>query len=181
MSGVLVVDFDDSFIHNICEYIDKSGRTYQLVHYSLVNKELLDSFDYCLLGPGPGHCDEYENILEILQEYNKSKFIGICLGFQMIGRHLGMSLKKRPSPVHGESLDLPLVGKEFGLNNFKGQFYNSWFLEDSIVMLDKKIIEHDMVVYFKKDNYLGVQFHPESVGTLESLKFIERLFREFND
>lgn len=183
MKNVLVIDFDDSFIHNICEFVDKLGFSYRLIHHSMVTKELVESFSICLLGPGPGHCSEYGHVLKILKEREVNcKFLGICLGFQMLGVTLGLGLQQMLVPVHGESLELPKVASLIGLNQLKGQFYNSWyFSEGDLGSLGSTITEHNMVVYLKTKNRVGVQFHPESVGTSEAYEVMKFLLKEIHD
>ncbi|MCR9204173.1 MAG: hypothetical protein NXH75_06325 [Halobacteriovoraceae bacterium] len=180
MKSILVVDFDDSFIHNICEFIHKLGYSYKLVHHSLVSKDLIKSFPVCLLGPGPGQCKEYAHIHEILKDKKvTTKYIGICLGFQMLGVSLGLGLTLKSEPVHGESLFLPKFGSLIGIKELKGQFYNSWCLcDDDLSFLDEHIVEHQMLIYLKAENMIGVQFHPESVGTSDPSHIMSFLLKE---
>lgn len=177
MKDVLIVDFDDSFIHNICESVDKLGLTYQLVHHLNVQDDQLKYFKTVLLGPGPGHISEYKHIEDIIIKNKEvSNFVGICLGHQMLGVILGLELVQLKFPYHGKSLDLEKVGKILNLKDLKGQFYNSWALMNKNNSLSLTIIEeHDMVVYFKYKNFKGVQFHPESVGTNFSRNVFELL------
>lgn len=177
MKDVLIVDFDDSFVHNICESVDTLGLSYQLVYHLQIQRNQLNHFKTVLLGPGPGHVSEYEHIKEIILENSEgTNFVGICLGHQMLGEILGFELVQLNVPFHGKSLDLIKLGEELKLSNLKGQFYNSWGLVNkSNLLLEKVVEEHEMIVYFKEKNFIGVQFHPESVGTNFSRSIFENL------
>lgn len=178
MQEILVIDFDDSFIFNICEQISKLGLSYCVLNHSLVSKDIISKYKVCLLGPGPGHLEEYKHVSECLSRCEYVKFVGICLGFQMIADYLGFEVKKLNSPIHGESKNLENMAEFLKKDKFYGQFYNSWgVFKNKDVSCQEYVIDLGMVVYLKEGRFTGVQFHPESVGSDRPLEMINFLIK----
>lgn len=165
MKRVLLIDFDDSFTQNINQSLCLIGKEVTVVHYTGVTTELIKKFDLCLLGPGPGNIFEYEEIFEVIKENPNTRFFGVCLGFQILCFLSGFDLVKLDIPRHGESLPLPSFASFMKLKDFKGQFYNSWYIHPENTKLDKVTVDFNMVTSFSHGNFSGVQFHPESIGT----------------
>lgn len=173
------VDFDDSFSFNIVDLLKSYSLDVEVVHWSKFDPAHCQSL--IVLGPGPGHPEDYPTLALLKKKNysNETQFLGICLGHQILGMSLGLSLVKLPSPIHGRSLEVHLPDwKVFnlGIRNkmVNLQFYNSWALKDEKGIAPLKVERNDWVVAFQKNNYLGFQFHPESVGTSNSHSFFDR-------
>ena len=100
--------------------------------------------------------------------------MGICLGHQIISYLKGGELFYLPKPVHGQSFNLP---KEKYFSNWdvnKVQYYNSIGVEDTFTFPGvETIFDRDHLISMKGKNTITYQFHPESVGTDNSLIFYE--------
>jgi len=168
--NILFVDFFDSFSHNIVQYIHELGHSIVVKDYLEVlhDSRILFSFDLVILGPGPGHVSDYTFFCDMLKEVgHKHLFLGICLGHQILGAINGYKLKRLDSPIHGVSEFIPLTYAFLGVEGLitQGMFYNSWSLEENNDLVGKFIYENSQVVLIDLPNALGLQFHPESVGT----------------
>ncbi len=168
MNKVLLIDFDDSFTYNLVGLLESLNIKVIVKHWTQVSHKLIDEYDNFILGPGPGHPNDYALLNPLMPLLVEKKVIGICLGHQILGIFLGLKLRRLESPLHGKSLPLSELGKEIVGNKIYAQFYNSWSLTSDIgsrVSGDAIYSYMDMIYYFQHFNWQGVQFHPESVGT----------------
>lgn len=162
---IYFIDFEDSFTYNLVSFFSSYNEV-SLHHYSNVDfvYNNITRNDVLVLGPGPGHVDEYLNHIKHLLEYASSLGafkIGVCLGHQLIHYCLNSCAIIRCSqPLHGQKVKIDF---------FEGvvQRYNSWCVD--FKSLDKKNCLFDetgeLAYYFDGVNTLTMQFHPESVGT----------------
>ncbi len=168
--NILFVDFYDSFSYNIIQLVLNLGHGVDILTYDelLKKRDFIYAYDLVILGPGPGHLSDYsEFCLFVKEASSKQRFLGICLGHQILGFTKGYDLKRIDEPVHGRSLDLPQTFDFLGLDDrcSKAMFYNSWSLAQTACAEGACIIENEQIVLIDLPNGLGLQFHPESVGT----------------
>ena len=164
----LLLDFRDSFTHNLLGLLECLNYKVVLEDYSNIKTIDLLSFDLLILGPGPGHISDYSEVLDSIPAVmGKTPILGICLGHQILGHLAGFGLSRLDEPLHGRSIKLSKLSKILGLGDFKGQFYNSWSLDHSEVFRTdcRAIRDRNMVVAIAGPKFVGLQFHPESVGT----------------
>jgi phenazine biosynthesis protein phzE len=135
--------------------------------------------DMIILGPGPGDpANEHDpriarlNMLTRRLLVSGKKFMGICLGHQVIGRNLGMRLAKLDIPLQGVQKEIRL----FGEKQIVG-FYNTFM----VIAEDFKHHEIQLSVNgageiyaAKGPNFYSFQFHVESVLTRNGLEIVKR-------
>lgn len=165
-------DFDDSFSYNVIAMLRELNYNVVVHHY--LNFETNQHADLMVLGPGPGHPDDYATFVSILHEniekFPSQKWLGICLGHQILGMYLGFKLAQNSGPIHGQALPFVIpswkvFNHTYWNNSVQVQFYNSWSLQkDSRISL--KTVDYDgRLLAFHNNRFLGLQFHPESVGS----------------
>lgn len=171
MKPVWIIDFDDSFTFNIASELYRIGFDCEVIHWkkwlgprTLVPKLLV-------LGPGPGHPDDYE-IEQTLLDWWKTQvpIVGLCLGHQFLARFLGLKVTQARSPMHGEAINLSSPDfwtKELELpSTFSVQRYNSLGVPRSPLPKEWQGWEHEGEwISLVHKRALSYQFHPESVGT----------------
>lgn len=186
---IQLIDFNDSFAQNIRSELHRFGLRCEILNYSSLGHE----FDFSkrqviILGPGPGHPDDYKEVTQTLLRQIMGRkniyLMGICLGHQIILRYLGYEVKRRESPKHGQSrgLNLPkwreLEHAGDSSRLISVQEYNS------LIVLDHQVspkINHDTfsdngeILMSRGENFVTYQFHPESVGTSNSGVFFSFL------
>lgn len=167
---ILIIDFEDSFTYNVAAVLFDAGLESTVIHHEAF---FLDEFfekwikkhgkKAVILGPGPGHPEVYKKYfshLSILQTDESIYLMGICLGHQILGLKDGLSIKKVPEQMHGQTVTI----------NFKGRFlqvqrYNSL-----------GVFNRDEEIFHRKfKNGISYQFHPESIGTEDNQIFFEDL------
>ena len=169
VSKNIFIDFDDSFTYNIKEFFHNISLEFELINWR--ERERLKSLEFqsgiLLLGPGPGHIEDYQEFIHhYLANYLNNqniKKIGICLGHQILMNYLyGLKIEKSKFPMHGRSVNL------IDLHGESAQRYNSL-----VAIPERKALENVEQVYDQNgelaltysNQHLSMQFHPESVGT----------------
>jgi anthranilate/para-aminobenzoate synthase component II len=185
---ILIIDFYDSFTYNLQNELYQMRLDSKVLPFDQVNQDILNHYKVLVLGPGPGHPQEYQHKLPWLKWLiQNKKVMGICLGHQLILQDFGFSVVRDNHPKHGttEMITIP-PWKHFN-PIFHGvqtsvQRYNSL----SVKINDKKrrLLEQTGNLFFEKkqvcqmaggNNWLSYQFHPESVGTMCPQIFFEPL------
>lgn len=182
----LCIDFDDSFSFNIMSdlflYHELKKEDFSFLPFKDVKNfdlEKLKDLDLLILGPGPGHVDEYFEGIKIILDYCQrvsTKVLGICLGHQLIMKFLGHEIIVSREIVHGQAVKLKI-------NNFWKkilkkedevqvvQRYNSFAVKKKNTEYTELSIKEE-VLAFIDENFLSYQFHPESVGTKNRKAFL---------
>lgn len=172
---ILIIDFYDSFVYNLADYLRSEGCDVEVVQDDQVPQDLsffLSKFNGVVLSPGPGLPEETHSMMRVIRYCESSiPILGVCLGMQGIGIHLGGTLVNLSSVRHGVSIDLKVL-KDSSLFNglaipIKVGLYHSWAVEylpvEYLTACDEMGVAMALVA---EDKLLtGVQFHPESVMT----------------
>ncbi len=177
-SKLLFIDFRDSFSYNLIGLIRASIENIKTIDYQDIGGEDLLSYEMIVLGPGPGHISDYECIFpELSKILGKTSLLGICLGHQIIGKLIGLSCSVLEAPIHGRALNLKNLSTYLGIEGIRAQFYNSWKLVEEVKISQEYhlIRDNGFIVGLFGPKVLGVQFHPESVGTNCPFEMFEKL------
>lgn len=162
---MLFISFFDSFEENIISFLSDNFVVTKISYEEInVNQPDFLMYECYCFGPGPGNIVEYqEYCLEFINILYQSKkpLIGICLGHQLLlGILRGAQIVKSKNLVHGQIVkllddDLNLVAR-----------YNSWTVEIAKNYQEYCVFdEFGELAYFRDNQLLTMQFHPESVGT----------------
>lgn len=184
---VLLVDYQDSFVHNLASYLRVTGASV-VTHRAGFPEELLEKLrpSFILLSPGPGRPRDFF-MLELLDKIVKRNIpcLGVCLGHQGIGEYFGATLSQLPLPYHGKSslIDHTDTGIFAHLpQKFPAGRYHSLYLEEKTIpdclrITAKSVAAENesgvmsgvmpviMGLQHKTLPIAGIQFHPESIMT----------------
>lgn len=183
MKTALFVDFEDSFSFNVVQELTEAGFIVDVIKWF----DLTDSYNYDLLvlGPGPGHPDDYANLFPFVQRWldSQKKILGICLGHQIIWSIKGYKIDRANHPLHGQRVQVFLTE---GWQNWLGlprevwvQRYNSLAVktEKALEEGDAILVDGELMMY-RDRSVITYQFHPESVGTKCRQSFFRPIFRD---
>ena len=180
---ITICDFEDSFTFNIFSDLTTDFETkvlpFNKIKSFLKSKVYSTKKEVIILGPGPGHPDEYSFIDSEIKQILKNKnilLVGICLGHQLIWKHLGVKTIKSKNPVHGQIEELNNLQNFFNQKNYNKslnvQRYNSLCIEltDGLTQQYtdsgwRLILKNNELYASVKNNIVTYQFHPESIGT----------------
>lgn len=189
MKNIRIYDFEDSFTFNIATCFFLQGVNPIVLSFKELEKDLKNkdfSQDMFVLGPGPGSPKIYDYTYDLLKTRILSgyKFLGICLGHQIILNSLGFEIRRSNNPIHGftEKLKLDEYWKEkldLKSSTIEVQRYNSLeVFENSKLESHIKCLKKNDVVYASSlKKTISYQFHPESIGTLDSNIFFNSFIR----
>jgi anthranilate synthase len=175
---VLLIDYEDSFVHTLANYIRQTGATVTTLRHGF-SESLFDTkrLDLVVLSPGPGKPSDFlvpETVVACIRR--QIPIFGVCLGLQSIVEALGGELGVLHYPQHGKTSKISVVDPNSLL--FKGlpqsfavgRYHSLFALPDKMPPeLKVTAISDDGVIMAIEHQTLpiaAVQFHPESIMTL---------------
>lgn len=179
MMKATFIDFDDSFTFNVVQELTEVGFSVQVIHWK--DFEFLPETGLLVLGPGPGHPDDYQRIFPLVREWIGSHrpFFGVCLGHQIFWRLQDEEVVRSKEPLHGQKIKLLLTDdwKEWlGIRDeVFVQRYNSLAVLSQAGVRNpifQNFIQQDEILITRGQGILTYQFHPESIGTTYRKKFM---------
>ena len=178
-----LIDFEDSFTYNLVQELSEANFSVEVIHWK--DFITLPSDDLLVLGPGPGHPDEYQRIFPLIQSWlsmDKPLF-GVCLGHQIFWRLRGESVQRSLRPLHGQRIELNPSQEWRQWLDIEGklivQRYNSLMVGGDVGDRNLDLINFvhdDEVLITRSKRILTYQFHPESVGTTYRRKLIRAIY-----
>ena len=185
---ILVIDNYDSFVYNIVQYLGEWETNIRVFRNDKITlKEISDMRpDYIIISPGPGNPSQAGISLQTIQEFaGKIPILGVCLGHQCIGEAFGGKVVRAKRLMHGKVSKIYHDGKTIfkGLSDpFEATRYHSLLVEPKSL---PKVLEVSawtkegeiMGLRHKKLIVEGVQFHPESILTIEGKKILSNFLR----
>jgi len=175
---LLLLDNYDSFTWNLAHYLEELGATVELRLNDEVDRAWVSGrgFDALVLSPGPGRPEEAGICQELVQSLGPATpLLGVCLGHQAIAQAFGTRIVGAPTLIHGKTSQIWHDGSGMfeGLPSpFDATRYHSLVVDRTSLPAELEVTAwtHDGVVMGLRHRTLpmhGVQFHPESILTLE--------------
>lgn len=181
---ILIIDNYDSFTYNLVHIVGSVTDDYKVIRNdSLTVEEIVElNPDRILISPGPGR-PENAGITElIIRSLGKIKpILGVCLGHQAIGQVFGAEVGYAPSLMHGKTSTIQHDGKTVFKDveeGFTATRYHSLVLTPNTIPDELEITarsDDNVIMGIRHREYPieGIQFHPESILTLEGPKIIK--------
>ena len=175
---VLLVDYEDSFVHTLANYIRQTGATVKTLRHGFAESVFdQENPDLVILSPGPGKPSDFR-IADTIAACKKRRIpiFGVCLGLQAIVEAHGGDLGVLDYPQHGKVSCVCVVDadsvafKDLPQSFDVGRYHSLYALPDSLprefkvtAMSEDGVI---MGIEHKTLPIAAVQFHPESIMTL---------------
>lgn len=183
----LIIDAEDTFTSMLCQLLQSLGLHVKLRRFD--EPFNVHDYDLCVLGPGPGDPNNQGDIrISALKRTitallkNKSKFLAICLSHQVLCAHLGLSVFLKDHPNQGTQKKIDLFGniEHVGFyNSYSGRSKNKDMLIKEIGMIEISRDEYSHEIHaLRGDNFSSMQFHPESILTLEGVRILSQRILE---
>jgi len=181
---ILVIDNYDSFTYNLVQYLGELGAAQKVFRNDEITLARINELkpDKLLISPGPCTPDKAGISLSAINKFaGQIPILGVCLGHQAIGQAFGGRVMRGEYPVHGKTSMIYHDGKSIfkGLPNpFTATRYHSLIVERSSLpdVFEVSAETEDgiiMGIRHKKLAVEGVQFHPESILTVEGKKILK--------
>lgn len=178
-----LIDNYDSFSHILHDYLLQTGNECKLFRNDEVSVATLEQLNISrlIISPGPETPIHAGISLEAIEHfYQKIPVLGVCLGHQAIGMLFGEQLSHNPHPMHGKVSmvkhnDHPIFA---GIPNpFPVMRYHSLHIElGQYSVLQPLAVSTDdgvlMALAHRDYPMIGLQFHPESIGTPHGLQLL---------
>jgi anthranilate synthase/aminodeoxychorismate synthase-like glutamine amidotransferase len=181
---ILIIDNYDSFTYNLVHIVAGVTVDYQVIRNDALSVDEVRALnpEKILISPGPGRPEDAGITGQVIRELGPEiPVLGVCLGHQAIGQVFGGKVVYAPSLMHGKTSEIYHDGKTVfrGVNNgFIATRYHSLVVSPDSVpdSLEISAQTNDGVIMALRHRYYpieGIQFHPESILTVEGPKIIQ--------
>jgi anthranilate synthase len=191
---VLLIDYEDSFVHTLANYIRQTGATVTTLRHGF-SESVFDEEkpDLVVLSPGPGKPSDF-HLSDAIFACKKRHIplFGVCLGLQGIVEAHGGKLGVLDYPQHGKTSQVSIMDADsIAFKNLPksfevGRYHSLYALQESLPKeLKVTAMSEDGVIMGIEHKTLpiaAVQFHPESIMTLAGgvgLTIVTNIVREF--
>jgi len=181
---LLIIDNYDSFTYNLVQYFGEMGVEVKIVRNDALTvnevKEL--KAERICISPGPCTPNEAGISCELIEKLGATTpILGVCLGHQSIGQVYGGEVVQSPQMMHGKTSPILHDGNSVftGLPNpFEATRYHSLIvkresLPDCLTVTAWTADGLIMGLQHRDHPIHGVQFHPESILTLEGKRILK--------
>ena len=184
---VFVLDNYDSFTYNLVQYLGELGTEVVVSRNDQVSVAEVEAMhpERILLSPGPCTPQEAGISIELIRHFaGKVPILGVCLGHQAVGAAFGGKVVRAPKLMHGKTTQVQHDGKTIfsGLPSpMTATRYHSLIVQEDDLPEDLEISAYTtenggsrVIMGFRHKRFPveGVQFHPESVLTVDGKKLI---------
>jgi anthranilate synthase/aminodeoxychorismate synthase-like glutamine amidotransferase len=185
---ILVIDNYDSFTYNLVQYLGELGAELRVVRNDAVSADEVVAMqpERLVISPGPGTPDDAGVSLEVIRRLGATTpILGVCLGHQSIGQAYGATVARAQIQMHGKTSQIrhDNAGVFAGLPNpFTATRYHSLAVLKDTVTPDLEVTAWSedgeiMGMRHRRHPVEGVQFHPESILTVEGKKLLANFLK----
>jgi len=185
---ILVIDNYDSFTYNLVQYLGELGAKLEVVRNDALDADGVARLapERIVISPGPGNPDQAGVSLEVIRRLGPTTAIlGVCLGHQAIGQAFGATVARARTQMHGKTSEIRHDGRGV-FSGLPSPFVATRY--HSLVVLADTVPEELEVAARAEDGEImglrhrrhpieGVQFHPESILTVEGKRLLGNFLR----
>jgi anthranilate synthase component 2 len=196
---VFVLDNYDSFTYNLVQYMGELGAEMLVRRNDELTPAEVEALhpDHILISPGPCTPEDAGISIELIRHFARLAqkgglrvpMLGVCLGHQAIGAAFGGNVIRAPKLMHGKTSQVEHDGRTI----FAGiaspmtcTRYHSLIVAEEGLPAELEVSAHTtetiggktiMALRHRTLPIEGVQFHPESVLTVEGKKIIANFLK----
>jgi anthranilate synthase/aminodeoxychorismate synthase-like glutamine amidotransferase len=186
----VLIDNYDSFTYILHHYLLQCGSDCVVYRNDEITVEELEKLSpsRIIISPGPETPLQAGITMNVVKHFhNKVPILGVCLGHQALGMYFGAQLVHAPYPMHGKTSEVKFVSHQLfeGLDNpFTVMRYHSLAVnnfEGTGLRAIANSTDDYTIMALVHETYpcVGIQFHPESVGTTDGLQLLKNWAKMF--
>ena len=187
---ILMIDNYDSFTYNLVQYLGELGAEVVVRRNDAIALDDIEMLRPAAVVISPGPCTPSEAGISVplVQRFaGRFPILGVCLGHQALGAAFGAQIIRAERIMHGKTSPIDHDGRTIfdGLSNpFDATRYHSLLVRRETLPACLEISAWTregeiMGLRHRRQPIEGVQFHPESILTLEGKRllgnFLKRL------
>ena len=180
---LLVIDNYDSFTYNLVQYFGELGAELLVKRNDEITLDEIRALKPARIVISPGPCTPNEAGIsnDVIRTFGESTpILGVCLGHQCMGQVFGGDVIRAPRLMHGKTSPILHNGEGVfaGLPNpFEATRYHSLVVKretfPEVLEITAETAEKEIMGLRHREFPMhGVQFHPESILTLEGKKLL---------
>ncbi|MEU2925388.1 anthranilate synthase family protein [Streptomyces sp. NPDC007251] len=184
----LVVDGEDTFTAMLAHVLRSGGLEVTVRRYDEpgLRAAVLAHEGPVVLGPGPGDpADLADPKMRLLRELtaavvreHRHGVLGVCLGHELIAAELGLEIVRKEVPYQGAQTTVDLFGRPETVgfyNSFVARCDDETARELAAHGIEASRAANGEVHALRGPGFAGVQFHPESVLSLNGAAVVREL------
>lgn len=181
---ILLLDNYDSFTYNVYQQLSELGAEVEVIRNDVITPSEIDrqKYEAIVISPGPGVPKDAGITEQLIEEFkNVLPILGICLGHQAIGEVFGGKIVRAKEIVHGKTSKLKHCGKnlykdlpqDIEIGRYHSLIIDHETLPDCLEITSELEDGTIMGVRHKEYDVEGIQFHPESILTVDGHKMMK--------
>ena len=189
---ITVIDNYDSFTYNLVQQIERlAGAPLRVIRNDEFDPGALlaEKPDALVISPGPGTPSRAGRCIELIRANDSIPLLGVCLGHQAIAEAFGARVHRGDVPVHGKVTRI----RHRGARLFAGCPEPMLTARYHSLVVDRETLPAELVVDAETEDgvvmalshrdrpVFGIQFHPESYGTVSGDVLIANFLQVVRD
>jgi anthranilate synthase/aminodeoxychorismate synthase-like glutamine amidotransferase len=185
---ILMIDNYDSFTYNLVQYLGELGADMRVERNDAITLDAIADLgpSAIVISPGPCTPNEAGISVDCIRRFTgKIPILGVCLGHQSMGAAFGGEVVRAPRIMHGKTSPIEHDGRTIfeGLANpFDATRYHSLVvrretLPDCLEVSAWTREGEIMGLRHREQLAEGIQFHPESILTVEGKALLRNFLR----
>ncbi|GEN57562.1 aminodeoxychorismate/anthranilate synthase component II [Halolactibacillus alkaliphilus] len=186
---ILLIDNYDSFTYNLYQYMSELGEDVKVVRNDAVTLEEIKAMrpEAIVLSPGPGTPKDSGICLDVIGSLGDVyPILGICLGHQAITEVFGGVVSHAKRVMHGKQSVIVHhqkdlfngLPKEIDVMRYHSLVALEEHFPDCLEITARALDDGEiMALKHKTLPIYGMQFHPESIGTVAGHTLLENFFK----
>ena len=180
---IVIIDNYDSFTYNLSHLVKELGAEVTVYRNDQFTLDAIEPFDKIILSPGPGIPSEAGLLLDVIRAYaGRKPILGVCLGHQAIGEVFGGRLTNLSEVFHGVATPAHITVRDYIFDGLPDTItigrYHSWVVDteglpDCLEVISVSDEGQIMSLRHREYDIRGIQYHPESVLTLDGKQIIK--------
>lgn len=182
---IAIIDNYDSFTYNLYQYVGEINPEIEIYRNDKISVSELRNKkpSHIIISPGPGFPKDAGISIPLIRELGYTiPILGVCLGHQAIGEAYGGKVVHAKELMHGKASEVEVSNDCLLFRNMPKRIkvgrYHSLIVKKDCLPPDLEVTARTpdgeiMGLQHAKYPVYGIQFHPESILTLQGKEMLK--------